>query len=103
MQPGYIYKLEFPYEDGQGSKNRPVLILVLSEDKGKALGLKITGTSRSNRIEIKNSPNSGLNKVSHVQFDRYAFFDNISKTPLGKLSADDMKEIVKHFSAYHDV
>ncbi|CDQ41949.1 type II toxin-antitoxin system PemK/MazF family toxin [Virgibacillus salexigens] len=103
MKPGYIYKLNFPYEERQGAKKRPVLIIVISDDNDQALGLKITGTERYNRIPIKNSPDSGLVKDSHVQIDRYQLFYNVQKTEIGRLSAYDFKRVVNAFQEFHDL
>ncbi|GGB50325.1 hypothetical protein F3157_11415 [Virgibacillus dakarensis] len=104
MEPGHIYRLDFPYEFGQGYKNRPVLIIVVNTDYGKAVGLKITGNGDYEfREEIKNSPDSNLTKQSFVQYDRYSYFDNQALTPVGKLSEDDFKNIVHLFLQYHQL
>ncbi|WP_130860120.1 hypothetical protein [Gracilibacillus phocaeensis] len=82
---------------------RPVLIIVLSDDGNQALGLKITGSPRYNRIPIINSPYSGLTKRSYVQFDRYKKFENIHIKEIGVLSKQDFKNITRTFIKYHDL
>lgn len=100
MKPGYIYELRFPFEEGQGVKKRPVFIIVLTQDKNKVVGLKITGTPRFNRVPILDSPNFGLSKASYVQCDTYAVFSNEDKIPRGKLSEYDMGRIINKFLSY---
>ncbi|MFD1360067.1 type II toxin-antitoxin system PemK/MazF family toxin [Lentibacillus salinarum] len=105
MKAGHLYELSFPYEEGQGSKRRPVLIIVVNTDYDKALGLKVTKTGPTdrhpNRIEILNSPEANLQQRSFVQIDHYNFFDNVDLKSRGRLSVEDLSEIVQEFSQYH--
>lgn len=103
MKQGHIYKLNFPYEDGQGSKNRPVFIIVITVDNQKALGLKITRTPRHNRVPITKWKKAGLKAPSHIQFDYYETFDNVTLTSIGVLDANDFKAVARAFKQYHGV
>lgn len=106
MEVGHLYELDFPYEAGRGSKKRPVLIIVVSNEYDQVLGLKVTrfGIDQHKfRIPIKNSPQSNLSDQSYVQYDRYAFFENAPKRSRGELSEQDFIDIVKVFTEHHGI
>jgi hypothetical protein len=107
MKAGHLYELYFPYEEGQGGKVRPVLILVITNVNNEAIGLKITNTGPTKkhpyRIKIKDSPNANLSATSHVQYDTYTSYDNIQLPSRGYLSEYDFGRIARKFADYFDL
>lgn len=107
MRAGHLYELYFPYEEGQGGKERPVLILVITEDNSQAIGLKITSSGPTknhlHRIKIEDSPNSNLSPDSHVQYDTYTPYDYVQLQSRGHLSEHDFSRIARKFAQYHNL
>ncbi|GGJ91366.1 hypothetical protein GCM10007063_12510 [Lentibacillus kapialis] len=107
MIQGGLYELEFPYQERQGFKKRPVLIIVVRTDYGAALGLKVTKSKPTerhpHRIEIKRSPKANLPHTSYVQIDRYDYFEDVDIKPKGQLSNYDFRRIIQAFKNYYHV
>ena len=93
MEQGHLYELDFCYEEGQGSSKRPVLIIVVNDERGKAVGLKVTNSGPNNkhphRIKVKDSKQANLSDSSHVQYDTYQPFENVKLKSRGQLSKRD--------------
>ncbi|MHA6251507.1 type II toxin-antitoxin system PemK/MazF family toxin [Oceanobacillus sp. CAU 1775] len=107
MKVGHLYELYFKYEEGQGGKKRPVLILVINNEHDIAIGLKITSTgpteNHPNRIKIEDSPNANLSPSSHVQYDIYDNYEIVKLKSRGYLSQHDFARVARMFKKYHNV
>lgn len=105
MNAGQIFTLEFPFQQGQGIKYRPVLVFVLTSTANEFIGLKITRTPREdNRIEIIHWQEAGLDYKSYVQCDNYSVFQVTGNTKLvGSLNQDDYDRIVLKFNEFYPI
>ncbi|GIN55951.1 type II toxin-antitoxin system PemK/MazF family toxin [Lederbergia ruris] len=105
MKPGDIYSFEFPFEEGQGGKERPVLVFVLTSTPNEFIGLKITRTQRKqNRVKIDYWKEAGLDYESYVQCDRYSVFQCIGKVVFkGTLKKPDYNKVLKKFNEFYPI
>lgn len=103
MKVGDIYKIDFPFEQGQGSKYRPVLVFILITETTEFIALKITSTPRqSNRVKIDHWREANLRNESYVQLDNFkkVKFDN-NLNYVGTLEIKDYNKIVEAFNIFH--
>ena len=104
MNPGDICELEFPFQEGQGAKKRPVLIFVLTATPNEFIGLKITGTPKHNRVPIHFWNQAGLTKPSYVQCDNYSVFQHQGNLVIkGRLHTSDYNQVVLKFNNYYSI
>ncbi|MDM5248361.1 MULTISPECIES: type II toxin-antitoxin system PemK/MazF family toxin [unclassified Lysinibacillus] len=104
MKVGDIYKIDFPFEQGQGSKYRPVLVFILITENSEFIALKIMSTPRSfNRVKIDNWKEANLSNESYVQLDNFKRVKfNKSSNYVGTLNFDDYNKIVSEFNKFHE-
>lgn len=105
MNAGDIFTLEFPFQEGQGMKSRPVLVFVLTSTQNEFIGLKITKEKREhNRVEIKQWKEAGLDYESYVQCDFYSVFQNNGTfTYKGTLKQEDYDNVVLKFNEFYPI
>lgn len=53
MKPGEVYRVFVPYQDKQGGKYRPALIMNTSQGKAIVVAIKITKTPPTSRFPIE--------------------------------------------------
>ncbi|KOS61421.1 type II toxin-antitoxin system PemK/MazF family toxin [Lysinibacillus agricola] len=104
MKVGDIYKIDFPFEEGRGSKYRPVLVFILITESTDFIALKITSTPRpSNRVKIDYWREANLRNESYVQLDNFKRVKfNKGSSYVGTLNLDDYNKIVSEFDKFHE-
>lgn len=105
MRPKEIYELYFPYQEGQGGKDRPVLVFCLTTIEGRFIGLKITKTERRyNRVKIEHWKKAGLDCESYIQCDNYSVFENVGTMKYkGILRQSDYNKVVLKLNEFYPI
>lgn len=107
MQPGELYDLYVPFEDGSGGKFRPALIINSDGENAVAISIKVTKTPPNrrfpHRLPIRHWRQAGLDYMSYAQFDYYQVV-NLNEGPhrrRGALVPSDFTPILTAFNTYH--
>lgn len=105
MKAKEIYKIYFPYKEGQGGKRRPVLVFILTSKPNKFIALKVTKTKREqNRVSVDYWKEAGLDVPSYVECDHYAVLETTGTLEfVGTLEQSDYDKIVLKFNEYYPI
>lgn len=84
MNAGDIYNLEFPFQEGQGGKFRPVLIFVLTSTPNEFIGLKTKSNGSlilidSCKLKTLLSMKRFLGKLNIIHLQRERYFLELRK------------------------
>ncbi len=104
---GSVIYIDYPYEDKNGHKRRPAVVLSYENGKTKVILLKISSVEKYQdskkypyAYKIKDLQQSGLPKESYVLADRELLVpDNTQCEGTGRLSLGDLKAV----SALHNL
>lgn len=93
MKKGHLVLIPFPYTDLTGIKNRPVLILINSENDVTVAFISSQIKSGSDLdIELNPTSTNGLKKISLIKVTKLATIEkDLILGELGSLSPEEMK------------
>lgn len=105
-----IWKVNYPFEDSEGSKDRPVLVLSSNEETIKVLSMKITGSENalkrylsgdSTYVFLDDYKSEGLYKPSLIRVDKVIEIDkNQFLFKYGNISKKDWKKVQDKYRDY---
>ena len=89
-----IYRADFPYKETDGEKNRPSLIVSVTNNGAKVLKITSKGKTRETHLEIFEWENAGLSEKSYIEYDSLSLLENQKiYEKVGRLSAIDIFHI----------
>lgn len=99
MKFGELWWVDYPFEDVNGSKVRPALVIITKNDDEEIGCTKVTGTlerKRGNDFIIKEWQKANLKKESLVELrKRKLIHKDKFKTKIGNLDRSDLLQLIR--------